>query len=208
MPKTTWLSVLLLFVVSMANAQEPVSVKKDTTFAPTVKIDTLQPVYVNKGKIAGRRAAIRSAIIPGMGQIGNGVTVYRIAKVAAIYTGATLLTISYMDNNKQYHRYLKELQYRVNNGGVADPNSELAPYATDRLTIAKDTFSRNKWIITFSYGALYAVNIIEAYVDARLKYFDVGDDLAFKISPSLNLNSNTMYGYIGAAPGIKLSLRF
>jgi hypothetical protein len=199
--------VFMFFAVMVAKAQQPDSLKKDKAPAASAKIDTLQPVYVNPGKIAARRAAIRSAIIPGMGQIGNGVTVYRLAKVAAIYTGATLLTISYMDNNKQYHRYLTELQYRVNNNGKPDPNSDLAIYATDRLTIAKDTFARNKWVIIFSYGALYAVNIIEAYVDARLKYFDVGDNLAIKFSPSLNQSAQTMYGYHAVAPGLKVTFR-
>jgi hypothetical protein len=208
MPKITWVSVILFFAFFTAKAQEPIDLKKDSATAKTAKIDTLKPVYVNPGKIAGRRAAIRSAILPGLGQIGNGVTVYRIAKVAAIYTGATLLTLSYMDNNEQYHRYLKELQDRDKNGGKSLPGSDLAPYATDRLIVAKDTFARNKWVIIFSYGALYAVNIIEAYVDARLKYFDVGDDLSLKFSPSINAGSHTMYGYNAIAPGLKVTLRF
>ncbi len=198
---------MMFFAVFTANGQDPITLKKDSAAQKAAKIDTLKPVYVNPGKIAGRRAAIRSAILPGMGQIGNGVTVYRIAKVAAIYTGATLLTLSYMDNNKEYHRYLKELQDRDKNGGNPLPESDLAKYPTDRLIVAKDTFARNKWVIIFSYGALYAVNIIEAYVDARLKYFDVGDDLSLKFSPSLNAGSNTMYGYNAVAPGLKLTLR-
>ena len=202
-----WVSVVLLFAVFSANAQNPIDLKKDSAAAKTAKIDTLKPVYVNPGKIAGRRAAIRSAILPGMGQIGNGVTVYRIAKVAAIYTGATLLTLSYMDNNKEYHRYLTELQYRIEHNNESPPGSDLANYQTDRLTIAKDTFARNKWVIIFSYGALYAVNIIEAYVDARLKYFDVGDDLSLKFSPSFNAGAHTMYGYNAIAPGFKVTLR-
>lgn len=202
-----WVSIILFFAVISAKAQDPIDLKKDSAAAKTAKIDTLKPVYVNPGKIAGRRAAIRSAILPGMGQIGNGVTVYRIAKVAAIYTGATLLTLSYIDNNKQYHRYLKELQYRAENNDQPDPNGGFPNNATDRLIIAKDTFARNKWVIIFSYGALYAVNIIEAYVDARLKHFDVGDDLSLKFSPSFNTGAHTMYGYHAIAPGLKITLR-
>ncbi|MEJ5964272.1 DUF5683 domain-containing protein [Pedobacter immunditicola] len=207
MSKIIWVSVILFFAVFSANAQDPIDLKKDSAAAKTAKIDTLKPVYVNPGKIAGRRAAIRSAILPGMGQIGNGVTVYRIAKVAAIYTGATLLTLSYIDNDKQYKRYLTELQYRVEHNNESPPGSDLTPYTTDRLTIAKDTFARNKWVIIFSYGALYAVNIIEAYVDARLKHFDVGDDLSLKFSPSFNAGAHPMYGYHAIAPGLKITLR-
>jgi hypothetical protein len=206
MSKFLSLAVCLFFATMVVKGQEPMPIKKDSTTA--AKIDTLKPVYINPGKVAGRRAAIRSAIIPGMGQIGNGVTVYRLAKVAAIYTGATLLTLSYIDNNREYHKYLTELQYRVNNGGKKTPGGELEPYENDVLVRAKDTYGRNRWVIIFSFGALYAVNIIEAYVDARLKYFDVGDDLSLKISPSLNMNSGTLYGYTAAAPGVKLTLRF
>ena len=208
MSKILSLAVCLFFAAMVVKGQEPMPIKKDST--TVTKVDTLKPAYINPGKVAGRRAAIRSAIIPGMGQIGNGVTVYRLAKVAAIYTGATLLTLSYIDNNKEYHKYLTELQYRVNNGGVGTPGGELEEYQSDVLVRAKDTYGRNRWVIIFSFGALYAVNIIEAYVDARLKYFDVGDDLSLKISPSLNMNSGTLYGYTAttAAPGLKLTLRF
>ena len=205
MSKCLSVVVFLFFATLVVKAQEPIELKKDSTKA---KVDTLKrPAYINPGKVAGRRAAIRSAILPGMGQIGNGVTVYRIAKVAAIYTGGTLLALSYMDNNKEYHRYLEELQYRVING-EPKPGSDLEIYPTEGLIRAKDTYGRNRWVIIFSFGALYAVNIIEAYVDARLKYFDVGDDLSLKISPSLNMNSGPMYGYAAAAPGVKLTLRF
>lgn len=204
------LSVIFMLAVLSAGAQDTVLTRRDTTVRPIapVRMDTIKSTYVNPGKIAGRRAAIRSAIIPGMGQIGNGVTAYRLLKVGAIYTGAALLTISYVDNNNNYKRYLKELQYRVENGGKANPQGEFADYAnTQALTNAKDLYARNLWVIRFSYGALYAVNIIEAYVDARLKYFDVGDDLAFKLSPSFNTNTQAMYGYTTFAPGLKLTLK-
>jgi hypothetical protein len=205
MSKCLSLVVLLFFATLVVKGQEPIELKRDST---TAKVDTLKPVYINPGKIAGRRAAIRSAMLPGMGQIGNGVTFYRVAKVAAIYTGATLLTLSYMENNRLYHKYLEELQIRVNNGGENPDGGELSDIPSASLVRAKDTYGRNRWVIIFSFGALYAVNIIEAYVDARLKYFDVGDDLSLKISPSLNMNTGTMYGYAAAAPGLKLTLRF
>ena len=98
MSKCLSVVVFLFFATLVVKAQEPIELKKDSTKA---KVDTLKrPAYINPGKVAGRRAAIRSAILPGMGQIGNGVTVYRIAKVAAIYTGGTLLALSYMDKTK------------------------------------------------------------------------------------------------------------
>jgi len=144
------------------------------------------------GKIAGRRAAIRSAMLPGLGQIRNGFTFYRGLKVAGIYTGATLLTISYIDNSKQYNVFVDELEYRATHKGESPPGSPYANSPVDRLVLAKDTYRRNKQVIIFSYVGLYLLNIVEAYIDARLANFDVGDVARIKIRPDL-INSNQMY---------------
>nr|WP_199081569.1 DUF5683 domain-containing protein [Pedobacter sp. ASV19] len=210
MPKILLLSALLCFAFFSVKAQQPY-LKKDSILSKAPQIDTIKPAYVNKGKIAARKAVFRALVAPGWGQLGNGVTVYRLVKVGALYTGATLLTLSYMSNNKQYHRYLTELQDRQHNieqgKPEINPNSELARYPTPQLTVAKDTYRRNKEVIIFSFVALYAVQAIEAYVDARLMYFDVGDDLAIRFSPTL-INNGTMYGYNPYTPGLKVSFRF
>lgn len=199
------LSVLVFFTALSLKAQQPVSIKKDSTVQKT---DTVKkrPAYINPGKVAGRKAIFRSMIVPGMGQIGNGVTVYRLAKVAGIYTGATLLTLSYIDNNKNYNIVLKELKYRAEHNGDPDPNGFLQNRQPEGLILAKDTFRRNREVIVFSYVGLYLLNIIEAYIDARLKHFDVGD-IAFKVNPGI-IDTSTMYGLNQPVPGIKLTLKF
>ncbi|WP_316812511.1 DUF5683 domain-containing protein [Pedobacter heparinus] len=180
--------------------------KKDSTVLQTSKGDSIKP-YVNMGKVAGRRAAIRSAMLPGLGQIRNGFTFYRGLKVAGLYTGATLLTISYIDNSKKYDIFLDELQWRADHKDEPKPGSPYANSPTDRLTQAKDIYRRNKQVIIFSYVGLYLLNIVEAYIDARLANFDVGDVSRIKVSPDL-INTNTLYGFNQATPGIKLSLTF
>ncbi|WP_316836257.1 DUF5683 domain-containing protein [Pedobacter nutrimenti] len=207
MPKILLLSALLCLAFFSVKAQQPY-LKKDSTLSKSPQIDTIKPVYVNKGKIAGRKAVFRALVVPGWGQLGNGVTVYRLVKVGALYTGATLLTLSYMSNNKQYQRYLKELQYRFDHNDQPNPDSDIPKnVSTSQLTIAKDTYRRNKEVIIFSFVALYAVQAIEAYVDARLMYFDVGDDLAIRFSPTL-ISKDAVYGYNPYTPGLKVSFRF
>lgn len=214
MSKGFLLSIAFLFAVLTVKSQETGVIKKDTVTrvaspaTPNSKIDTLKPKYVNPGKIAGRRAMIRSAMLPGLGQIRNGFTFYRGLKVAGIYTGATLLTISYIDNNNNYHIFLKELQFRANNNGQSAAGSQYATISTDGLTRAKNTYKRNKQVVIFSMGGLYLLNIVEAYIDARLKYFDVGD-VAVKFSPTMiNSNTTAMYGFHTPAPGLKMTLSF
>jgi len=202
MPKVLLLSVLLFIAALSASGQDKFTVKGDSLKRTPVKTDT---GYVNLGKIAGRRAAIRSAIIPGWGQYGNGLTIYRGIKIAAIYTGGTLLAISYIQNNQKYHEYLAELQYRALNG-QSPGGSPLFNIGTQGLLTAKDIYRRNREVVIFSFIGLYAVNIIEAYVDARLSYFDIGENLAIKISPTV-IGSNTMYGYNAFTPGLKIAFR-
>lgn len=206
MHKMLLLSVCLFFAVFAARAQQKLTSKMDSTTLESKATDTLKP-YVNVGKIAGRRAAIRSAMLPGLGQIRNGFTVYRGLKVAGIYTGATLLTISYIDNSKLYNVFVSELEYRANHGGKSPDGSPYANSPTDRLVVAKDTYKRNKQVIIFSYVGLYLLNIVEAYIDARLANFDVGDVARIKIRPDL-INSNQMYGFNSFTPGMKVAISF
>lgn len=207
MYKILLLSVCLFFANAIAKAQEKLTTKKDSTKVESGSTtDSVKP-YVNQGKIAGRRAAIRSAMLPGLGQIRNGFNLYRGIKVAGIYTGATMLTLAYIDNSKQYNIFIKELEYRAQNGDQSPPGSLYANSPTDRLISAKDIYRRNKQVIVFSYVGLYLLNIVEAYIDARLANFDVGDVARIKVSPDL-MNANQLYGFNSFAPGMKIAISF
>ncbi|RYF11481.1 MAG: hypothetical protein EOO42_21260 [Flavobacteriales bacterium] len=218
---------MLLFLVSFfvfteVNAQVPATpVKQDST----AKLDTIAPAgYINKGRIAGKKAVYRSLIFPGLGQMYNyglvvddvkngrtegkriGQKIYIIGKISAIYAGGTVLVMSYIDNNNNYKRFLRELQYRQLNG-VPDPNNGLTQYPdANALTVAKNIYKRNREVVLISIVGLYGLNVLDAYVTARLKYFNVDDTLSFKLSPSI-INSNTMYGFSNVAPALKLTLK-
>lgn len=192
-----------LFIATQVVYAQTVSTTKDAL--PTNRIDTTKAVpYVNKGKIAARRAVIQSMILPGLGQINNKVTVWSVGKVAIIYGGFTALTLSYIDNTKYYHIFLDELQYRLMHNDQPSPGSIYANYTTQGLYTAKDVYRRNREIIIFSYVGVYAINVIDAYVSTRLKYFNITDDIALQIKPNL-LPAVAANGFT-MAPGIKLSL--
>lgn len=212
---------MILFTFVTTKAQD----RGANKLADTLKdfVDTTG--YVNEGKIAARKAAIKSLIFPGLGQIYNyGLVVddvknnrvqgkrvaqklYIIGKTAGIYVGATILVFSYLDNRSQYKDFLAELQYRQINGDQANPNGGLAQYTTSGLTVAKNITNRNSQIVLLSLGAVYGLNVLDAYVTARLKYFNIDETLSLKIAPSI-INNNTMYGFSApAAPALKLTLK-
>jgi len=217
------LSVVWCFVFAQVNAQNPVNTAKQDT---TAKLDTIAPAkYINQGKIAGKKAVYRSLIFPGLGQLYNyglvvddvkagrtqgkriGQKIYLIGKIGALYAGGTLLVMSYIENNNNYHRFLRELQYRQLNGNKSMPNNGLERYETiESLTNGKNIYRRNREVVIISLVGLYGLNVLDAYVTARLKYFNVDESLSIKVSPSI-INTNTMYGFNSIAPALKLTLR-
>ncbi|MBO9674106.1 MAG: hypothetical protein J7577_11720 [Sphingobacteriaceae bacterium] len=195
--------------------------KLDTTAKkPMTRRDSVKAKYVNPGKVAGRKAVFRSMIIPGWGQLyniqilndGYGTRagksqvfqkLYTGGKIAAIYGGATALTLSLIDSRKNYKRFLTEAQYRENNPGK---KSDLTQYSDQGVLDGKSLYKRNSQIVYFSYGLLYAANIIDAYVAARLHFFNIDDNLSFRVMPSM-INTDSMYG-LNLTPALKLSLTF
>jgi len=226
-------SLFIFFMVNLASAQvkdtvlKPADTSKvkltkslDTAKKPLTRKDSLKAKYVNPGKVAGRKAVFRSMLIPGWGQLyniqllndGYGTRagksqvlqkLYTGGKIVAIYGGATALTLSLMDSRKNYKRFLAEAQYREANPGL---KSDLTQYTNQGILDGKSLYKRNSQIVYFSYGLLYAANIIDAYVAARLHFFNIDDNLSFKVMPSV-IGSDTMYGF-NATPALKLSLTF
>lgn len=195
---------LCFFTLGNYAFAQTIIIPKDSVSNKPTKISKATP-YVNEGKIAARRAAIQSAILPGLGQINNKVTVWSVGKVAIIYGGFTALTLSYIDNNKYYHIFLDELKYRLANNDQPPPGSIYRSYTTQGLYTAKDVYRRNREIIIFSYVGVYAINVLDAYVSTRLKYFNVSEDIAFQIKPEI-LPAYAATG-ITMTPGLKLSLK-
>lgn len=211
----------IAFSVKTVNAQDAVAKPAKTE---TIEDTTSKSKYINPGKVAARTAVIRSAIFPGLGQIYNyGLRVHDknedgsnnrhilqkafvITKIAAIYASAYALTASFIDNNRIYHSTLSDVQYRQLNNDKSPAGSPYSKYTTTGLIAAKDNARRNKEVILFSYGALYAINMIDAYVDARLHFFNVDDKLSIKFSPTI-INSNTMFSYNAATPAFKVSFK-
>jgi hypothetical protein len=215
------ISIIFTFTTVKAQDIQPKKTLAKDVSKPDVTNDT---GYVNKGKITGKKAIRRSLIFPGLGQIYNyGLVVddvksgnygdkrvfqkiYIVGKIGLIYGGGYLLVSSYIDNNNKYHQFLTELQYRRANKGEPNPNGGLAEYTnTDNLIVAKNIYKNNREVVLLSIAGLYLLNVVDAYVTARLKNHNVENDLTYKISPTI-INTNQMYGF-QPAPGLKLTLK-
>ncbi len=121
----------------------------------------------------------RSLLLPGWGQIYN-----RSAwKVPIIYAGFGGLGYMFVFNHREY-RYYKLAAICVGTDNcTAYPEFDGFSQAN---IISDREFHRRYRDLSVVIGALwYALNGIDAYVEAHLQPFDVGDDLSLRVKPSV-----------------------
>jgi hypothetical protein len=144
-------------------------------------LDTIQRDSPFKKNHSPRKAAIRSAIIPGWGQFYNN----SYWKIPVIYATGTVIGLFYFNNRKIY---VENRDLLINN-----PNSINA----NNYKINRDRFRGYRdWNVVMILG-LYLLNIVDANVDAHLKEFDINDNLAFTVKPYLyqDLNNRPFTGF-------------
>ena len=158
--------------------------------------------------LAPSKAAFYSAVLPGLGQVYNR----RYWKVPIVYAAIGTGVYAYLFNDGEYNRFRDAFKrrragftddefYDINNSGIDPGNPDLSDQA---LQDAQERFQRDRDLALLITIGLYALNIIDANVDAHLKQFNVDDDLALDVRPYLE------YHPITADPnyGIALTVKF
>ncbi|HEY0055466.1 MAG TPA: DUF5683 domain-containing protein [Pedobacter sp.] len=178
---------------------------KDTS--ATLRIADQKPVGVFKdsARLALERmpkvAIRRSAIIPGWGQVTNR----RWWKVPIIYGGFVGLGLAVDFNQKLYKQFISELQFRYEfPKETRDPELKIIK-DQQGLIDYRDYYRRNRDLSVLAGVGLYAIQIIDAYIDAKFFRFDISDKLGFKVQPSLMPLGS--YAYTSPVPAIKIQLK-
>ncbi len=175
--------VIFLFATNFLVAQ------KDTLAISTGKDSLVEKKknYKPYDPLAPARAAFYSAVLPGLGQAYNG----KYWKIPLVYAGLGIGIYFYKTNNDHYERYRTAYKRRL--AGYTDDefsDSQGNPRITDQgLIRAQKFYARNKEISLLVTAGIYALNIIDANVDAHLQQFNVNGDLSFK--PAVNFDKYT-----------------
>lgn len=197
---TVFVLLQLLSVVAFGQIQDTI-IKADT-----VKIKPAETPVKDSLRLAieamPRKAALRSAIIPGWGQYYNKGLWW--IKVPVIYGGLGTLAGIYMWNQDNYKRFLHEAQFRQANP-TQRQNPDLAGYDNTAIIQIKDIYRRDRDLTIIGFAGWYALNVIEAYVDAKFFRFDISEDLSLKVTPSMQPRPFS-YASISAIPTLKFSL--
>jgi hypothetical protein len=184
-----FLLVLVFGIFSFALHAQESSTNKFKNSSDTIP---KRPVHSPK------KAAVLSAILPGAGQVYNR----KYWKVPVLAAGAGALVYSFQFNQKNYSLFKTELIHRQ--AGSAEINTELSNLSDANLNELQDFYRRNRDLTVVGMALLYALNILDATVDAHLFDFNVNEDL------SLNIRPKTLYSSISSMPiaGLGLTLNF
>jgi hypothetical protein len=202
-----WLfAVLFLFVVQTASSQVIIDSSGNRIRTDSLK-NRMQPVHDKKIDSAlrvpsPRKAIIRSAIIPGWGQIYNK----KYWKLPLVYGALGISGGVFYFNLKNYRntRFAYKVKYNIrlnrDSTGYDKIDPQLKPLSEESLRFYRDDFRRNVDYSALLFIAFWGLNIVDAAVDAHLKSFDVGPDLSLQIKPG--------YSEMAGTKGISLVLAF
>lgn len=166
----------------------------DTAFMTQEEIDRLfwKPDPV--------RAVWLGAIVPGLGQIYNR----SYWKLPIVYGGFMGCAYAITWTSNQYTGYknaYRDIYYDIRDGKVSnDPSKSYiailpegytidrmggASTYRDRLKDWQNQSRRNRDIAIAATAIVYALSLIDAYVDAQLFDFDISNDLSLNVYPEL-----------------------
>ena len=198
--KFFYLFILLLFTSSIYSQNVPADTlvtKKDSADAKKAEPDTSKKRVYNP-----RVAAIRSAILPGLGQIYNR----KYWKLPIVYGGLGVCGYIFFDNIKTYKEYKFAYAARIKAQSSPPDSADYRQlkdlYKTlspNTLRAGRDEFRRYVDYSALIFILLWGVNVIDAAVDAHLKGFDV--------SPDLSLHFKAGYSDMAKTNGVSLVLK-
>lgn len=195
-------TIFILYFSSNIKAQEALDTvgvytdKQDTLILESKEMIEIE-MEVDTLENRPNTAALYSAALPGLGQAYNK----KYWKIPLIYGGG--LVIGYFINFN--HRLYK--QYRDGLIAIIDQDDRTQPFdpSLDQKFYQRnvDYWRRNRDLLMIGTLLFYAMNIIDAHVDAHLELFTIDDDISLNLEPSFNqtaMQTNLI--------GLSLKLRF
>jgi hypothetical protein len=144
-----------------------------------------------------KKATLYSAILPGAGQVYNK----KYWKVPLVYAALGIPAYFYFYNKSWYNKcqYALVVTY---NGSTGDSLAAVAPplqpfVATgdvNGIITYRDSFRKDEDYSVLFFLLFYALNIVDATVDAHLKDFNVSSDLSIQVKPMFIPGVNPVAG--------------
>lgn len=165
-----------------------------------------------------KRAMWLALAIPGAGQIYNR----KYWKLPIVYGGFVGCIYAISWNNQMYHDYSQAYLDLMDDDPRTQSYNEFLHLGTtitdanksryqELFRKRKDRYRRWRDLSVFALVGVYALSVIDAYVDASLSEFDISKDLSLRISPAVLGDEsafNSRNPLKSSAVGVGCSLKF
>jgi hypothetical protein len=176
------------------------SLKTDLKAEGLVVIDSLVKKKRAINPLAPSKAAFYSVVLPGLGQVYNK----RYWKVPIVWgaIGAGIYGYTFYDNS---YKKLRTAFKRRKAGFLIDDPDIAETVTDDQLERLQNDRQNDRDLTLLITIMLYALNVVDANVDAHLKQFNIDDDLSFdmELHPYIDVNPITTDPNYGMALTIK-----
>jgi hypothetical protein len=184
---TPWIPLGLLLFLGMSM---PTAFAQEALPTPTkekkqkVELINETPSLLPKNP---RKATLLSAVLPGAGQVYNGKT----WKVPILYAGILTDIYFIQYNNRRYENF-RDALFALDAGET----NQFPSLNRAALVRNVDYWRQNRDLTLLLLLGIYALNLVDANVDAHLSGFDVSDDISLKVSPQVGTFSSSLsYGF-------------
>ena len=162
-----------------------------------------------------KRAMWLAIVLPGAGQIYNR----KYWKLPLVYGGFVGCIYAMQWNNVMFRDYSKAYQDIMDTDPTTQSYNQFLHLGT-RITdenktqyqsifkSRKDRYRRWRDLSFFCLLGVYALSIVDAYVDASLSEFDISDDLTLRVEPAVMNSPATGLAFRPSAIGLHCSLTF
>lgn len=162
-----------------------------------------------------QRALWLALVLPGAGQIYNR----KYWKLPLIYGGFVGCAYAMSWNGQMYHDYAQAYMDIMDDDPTTQSYNQFlhlgAQITESNMDRYKEIFRKRKdryrrWrdMSMFVMIGVYALSVIDAYVDASLSEFDVSDDLSLRVEPAVLNNQRDKNPFKSSALGLQCSLTF
>ncbi len=171
----------------------------------TVQVTSKQETQIRK--IIPKKAAMRSLMLPGLGQIYNR----QYWKLIFVYGGLGAAIYAFQFNQRNYRKYEAGYQtaYNIPKDSINPAYGVKGTIVDDRwlsvTTLQQASNQYHQWrdLTIIATAAGWALNIVEASVAAHLKTFDLSDDISLRVEPKALPIPGT-----GMVPGVRVAFIF
>lgn len=162
-----------------------------------------------------QRALWLAIVIPGAGQIYN----HKYWKLPIVYGGFIGCLYAMRWNNMMYKDYSQAYLDIMDNDPNTQSYNSFLHLGTTITSSNEDTYKnifkrrknyyrRYRDLSFFCLIGVYALSVIDAYVDAELSVFDISKDLSMKIRPTTINNQSSHNPLYSTSVGLQCSLDF